>query len=115
MLEAQHVTKIYYTKGVLVHALDSIKFELYRGEIVMFLDPTNSGSLAYPNEGGINFKLYELTTFDDQALTGYKRFSWASYFSSTTWPEPKGQGERFVDNRDRAERSTHPCRARRSH
>ncbi len=81
-LEARRVSKIYHTGEVTVRALDSVDFELFRGEIVVLLGPSGSGKstllniiggLDSPTEGQVFFKDEELTEFDDRALTAYRR------------------------------------------
>ena len=81
-LEARSVSKIYHTGDVTVRALDTVDFELYRGEIVVLLGPSGSGKstllniiggLDSPSEGQVFFKGEELTEFDDRALTAYRR------------------------------------------
>jgi putative ABC transport system ATP-binding protein len=76
------VTKVYHMGEVDVHALRGIELELYAGEFVVLLGPSGSGKstllnilggLDVPTSGTVHYQGQQLTDFDDQALTRYRR------------------------------------------
>ncbi len=81
-LKARGLSKIYHSGEVTVRALDSVDFDLFQGEIVVLLGPSGSGKstllniiggLDSPSEGHVFFHEEELTSFNDRALTAYRR------------------------------------------
>ncbi len=82
VFEARHVCKIYPMGDVEVHALRDVDLDLYEGELVVLLGPSGSGKstlinilggLDVPTSGTVHFRDHDLTTFDDAALTHYRR------------------------------------------
>jgi len=74
--------KIYQTGATEVPALRGIDLELYESEVVVLLGPSGSGKSTFlnilggldrPTRGQVFFHDRELTTFDDAALTAYRR------------------------------------------
>ncbi len=79
---ARGVTKVYHMGEVNVHALRGIELELYAGEFVVLLGPSGSGKstllnilggLDVPTSGTVHYRDQQLTNFDDQGLTRYRR------------------------------------------
>lgn len=79
---ARGITKIYHMGEVDVHALRGIDLELYSGEFVVLLGPSGSGKstllnilggLDSPSAGTITYRGKQLTSFDDNELTSYRR------------------------------------------
>lgn len=82
VFRARGITKIYHMGTVDVHALRGIDMKMYLGEFVVFLGPSGSGKstilnilggLDVPTSGTIHFHDRELTSFNDRALTQYRR------------------------------------------
>lgn len=76
------LTKVYDTEAGEVHALRGLDVELYKSEAVVMLGPSGSGKSTFlniiggldrPTEGRVYFMGDELTKFDDNALTLYRR------------------------------------------
>ena len=76
------LTKIYTSGEVEVRALAGLDLEIQTGEMVVLLGPSGSGKstllnimggLDHATSGTLLFKKQDLTRFDDQALTIYRR------------------------------------------
>jgi putative ABC transport system ATP-binding protein len=82
IFEARGLTKIYDMGEVQVHALRSVDFDLFRGEMLVLLGASGSGKstllnilggLDVPTSGTVRFLETSLTDADDSALTRYRR------------------------------------------
>ena len=78
----RRLTKTYQTGGGEIRALRGIDLDLFEGELIVLLGPSGSGKstllsmlggLDRPTAGELLFRDSELTAFDDQALTLYRR------------------------------------------
>ena len=81
-LRTEGLTKVYRTGDVEVWALRGVDLDLYMSELVVLLGPSGSGKstllnivggLDRPSSGKVFFGGSELTAFDDDALTDYRR------------------------------------------
>ena len=81
VFETRGITKIYRMGEVEVHALRGIDLKLYRGELVVLLGASGSGKstllnilggLDVPTEGEVRYLDHDMSTYDDNALTGYR-------------------------------------------
>jgi putative ABC transport system ATP-binding protein len=79
---AHQITKVYHMGEVDVHALRGVDLELFSGEFVVLLGPSGSGKstllnilggLDVPTAGTVRYGNEELTSYDDAALTRYRR------------------------------------------
>src|SRR5918996_1660809 len=79
---ARGLTKTYQMGEVEVQALRGVDLELYAGEFVVLLGPSGSGKstllnilggLDVPSSGTVFYRGQQLTAFDDNALTRYRR------------------------------------------
>ena len=82
VFEARGITKVYQMGQVEVHALRGVDLTLYESEFVVLLGPSGSGKstllnilggLDVPTNGQVNYLDHDLTRYDDQALTNYRR------------------------------------------
>ena len=82
VFQARAITKVYHMGEVDVHALRGVDLDLYQGEFVVLLGPSGSGKstllnilggLDVPTSGTVKYQEYDLTRFDDAALTRYRR------------------------------------------
>jgi putative ABC transport system ATP-binding protein len=82
VFSAAGVTKVYHMGEVEVHALRGVDLDLFEKEFVVLLGPSGSGKstllnilggLDVPTSGSVFYRGQELTRFDDQALTRYRR------------------------------------------
>jgi putative ABC transport system ATP-binding protein len=76
------VTKIYQVGEVEVRALNGVDLDLYEGEFVVLLGPSGSGKstllnilggLDVPSNGEVFYLDHNLSTFDDNELTRFRR------------------------------------------
>jgi putative ABC transport system ATP-binding protein len=81
-LQMTGVSKTYQMGDSVVHALREVDFDLYTGELVVLLGPSGSGKstllnilggLDSPSSGKVHYDGGELTAFDDQGLTQFRR------------------------------------------
>lgn len=82
VFQARAITKVYQLGEVQVHALRGVDLDLYEGEFVVLLGPSGSGKstllnilggLDVPSSGTVHYRDHDLTSFDDAALTRYRR------------------------------------------
>jgi putative ABC transport system ATP-binding protein len=82
VFEARGLSKVYAMGEVEVHALRSVDFDLYRGELLVLLGASGSGKstllnilggLDVPTSGTVRFLDHDLTDADDSELTRYRR------------------------------------------
>lgn len=82
VFEARGVAKTYRVGEVEVHALRGVDLDLYLGEFVVLLGPSGSGKstllnilggLDVPTTGRVRFRDHDLSAYDDDALTHYRR------------------------------------------
>ena len=82
VFQAQGITKVYHMGEVEVHALRGVDLDLYESEFVVLLGPSGSGKstllnilggLDVPTSGHVSYLNHDLTNYDDQALTRYRR------------------------------------------
>lgn len=82
VFSARGVTKDYHMGEVTVRALRGVDLELRAGEFIVLLGPSGSGKstllnilggLDVPTNGSVHYRDRELTDFDDDALTRYRR------------------------------------------
>ena len=81
-LKARNITKIYHTGEVEIPALSGVDFDLFQGEMVVFLGPSGSGKstllnilggLDTPTKGSVIFEGQDLAAMSDPDLTQYRR------------------------------------------
>jgi putative ABC transport system ATP-binding protein len=79
---AEKVSKVYHTGDTEVHALRGVDLRLKEGELVVLLGPSGSGKstllnilggLDKPTSGMLHFKGANLTAFDEDELTKFRR------------------------------------------
>ena len=82
VFHAAGVNKVYAMGEVQVHALRGVDLDLYRGEFVVLLGPSGSGKstllnilggLDVPSSGTVRYGDHDLSVYDDDALTRYRR------------------------------------------
>jgi putative ABC transport system ATP-binding protein len=82
IFQARGLTKVYRMGLVEVHALRGVDLDLYEGELVVLLGPSGSGKstllnilggLDVPTTGTVRYRAHDLTAWDDDALTRYRR------------------------------------------
>jgi putative ABC transport system ATP-binding protein len=82
ILSCEHLSKVYRMGEVDVRALDGVDFHLRQRELVVLLGPSGSGKstllnilggLDVPTSGRVLFTGEDLASFDEDALTEYRR------------------------------------------
>jgi putative ABC transport system ATP-binding protein len=82
VFQARGLTKVYRLGDVEVQALRGVDLDLYQGEFLVLLGPSGSGKstllnilggLDVPTSGRVHFRDHDLSTYDDAALTHYRR------------------------------------------
>jgi putative ABC transport system ATP-binding protein len=82
VLQARALSKIYEMGEVQVHALRSVDFDLYAGELMVLLGASGSGKstllnivggLDRPTSGTLRYHDWDLSEADDHELTQYRR------------------------------------------
>ena len=83
VFRARGLTKVYEMGEVRVHALRGVDLDLYSGELVVLLGPSESGKSTLLNilggldtvpDGSVSYHDIELTRATDRELTEYQRF-----------------------------------------
>lgn len=81
-MQARHLTKVYGSGKVAVHALRGVNLDLGAGDLAVLLGPSGSGKSTLLNilggldnatAGQVWFRDQELTALDDRELTRYRR------------------------------------------
>jgi putative ABC transport system ATP-binding protein len=79
---ARGITKVYHMGEVDVPALKGVDLDLFPGDFIVLLGPSGSGKstllnilggLDHPSGGTVYYRGEQLTQFDDNALTRYRR------------------------------------------
>jgi putative ABC transport system ATP-binding protein len=82
VFQARGLAKVYRLGDVEVQALRGVDLDLYQGEFLVLLGPSGSGKstllnilggLDVPTIGKVHFRDHDLSTYDDAALTHYRR------------------------------------------
>src|SRR6056297_3433220 len=82
LMKAEKISKYYRMGEVEVRALEDASFEIYEGEFVVILGPSGSGKstllniiggMDVPSGGNVFFRGDEITLYDDNKLTMYRR------------------------------------------
>ncbi len=82
VFEARNLTKVYHVGEVDVHALRGVNMDLFPGEFLVLLGPSGSGKstllnilggLDVPTSGQVRYVDQELTRFNDDDLTRFRR------------------------------------------
>ena len=82
LFTARGITKVYAMGEVQVHALRGVDLDLREGEFVVLLGPSGSGKstllnilggLDAPSSGSVHFRDHDLSRYEDDELTRYRR------------------------------------------
>jgi len=82
VFHASNLTKTYQMGEVQVAALQGVDLDLFEGEFVVLLGPSGSGKstllnilggLDSPTSGTVSYSDHDLSTYDDTAMTRYRR------------------------------------------
>jgi len=82
LIQLERVSKVYRLGEVAVHALEALDLTVHRGEMVVILGPSGSGKTTIlnliggmdtPSSGRVLVDGVDIGTFDDVALTAYRR------------------------------------------
>ena len=82
VFEARGITKVYPMGDLEVHALRGVDVDLHRGELAVLLGPSGSGKstllnilggLDVPTSGSVRYLDHLITSYDDKALTRFRR------------------------------------------
>ncbi len=82
VFQARDISKVYRMGEVEVSALHGVDLDLYQGEFVVLLGPSGSGKstllnilggLDTPTHGSVRYHDRDLSIYDDNALTRYRR------------------------------------------
>lgn len=82
VFQARHLTKTYQMGDVQVHALNGVDLDLYDSEFVVLLGASGSGKstllnilggLDTPTSGTVFYGEHDLTVYNDDAMTHYRR------------------------------------------
>lgn len=82
VFSARGVSKVYHMGEVEVTALHEVDLDLFSGEFIVLLGPSGSGKstllnilggLDVPTSGTVRYRDQDLVSFDDAALTRYRR------------------------------------------
>ncbi len=82
IFHARGLTKVYRMGEVQVRALQGVDLDLYEGEFVVLLGPSGSGKstllnilggLDTPTSGTVSYADHDLSVYDDETLTRYRR------------------------------------------
>ena len=82
VFRARGISKVYRTGEVEVHALRDVDLDLFEHELVVLLGPSGSGKstllhilggLDVPTSGAVRFRDHDLSAWDEEELTRYRR------------------------------------------
>ena len=82
VFRARGLTKVYRMGEVEIRALQGVDLDLYAGELVVLLGPSGSGKstllnilggLDTPTSGTVQYADHDLSVYDDDTLTRYRR------------------------------------------
>lgn len=81
-IQFKNVSKIYDTGSLKFKAIDDITFEIKKGEFAVILGPSGAGKstvlnllggMDHATEGAISIEAQEITKYNENALTAYRR------------------------------------------
>lgn len=81
-VQLENITKVYKMGEVEIHAVDGIDFEIKKGEFVVIVGPSGAGKTTVLNilggmdtatSGTITVDGADITSYNEQKLTGYRR------------------------------------------
>ena len=82
ILSARKLCKVYQMGDLSVNALSNVEMDLYKGELTVLLGASGSGKstllniiggLDFPSSGQVYYQNQELSAFNDNELTDYRR------------------------------------------